>query len=159
MFDIGISEFGLIGAVALVVLGPEKLPRVARTVGTLLGRAQRYLADVKSEVSRQMDIDELRRMKETVQTSVQDVQSAVAKNLDEVNHEFEAAWSDVTAGLRAPTPQPGERHGAYLDPAGRARRLKPRASQAVPVWYRRQQGRARNRALSTAAARKRARGG
>ena len=52
MLDLGISKMALIGAVALVVIGPEKLPRVARTVGALLGRAQRYVADVKSEVNR-----------------------------------------------------------------------------------------------------------
>ena len=54
MFDIGISELGVIGVVALIVLGPEKLPKVARTVGNLLGRAQRYMADVKSKVNRQL---------------------------------------------------------------------------------------------------------
>ena len=54
----------LIGAVALIVIGPEKLPRVARTVGTLLGKAQRYVADVKAEVNRSMELDELRKMKD-----------------------------------------------------------------------------------------------
>ena len=53
MIDIGLSKMALIGAVALIVIGPEKLPRVARTVGTLLGKAQRYVADVKSEVNRE----------------------------------------------------------------------------------------------------------
>ena len=66
MFDIGLSKMALIGAVALVVIGPEKLPRVARMVGTMLGRAQRYVADVKAEVNRSMELDELRKMKETV---------------------------------------------------------------------------------------------
>jgi sec-independent protein translocase protein TatB len=55
MFDIGLSKMALIGAVALVVIGPEKLPRVARTVGTLLGKAQRYVSDVKAEVNRSMN--------------------------------------------------------------------------------------------------------
>jgi len=62
MIDIGLSKMALIGAVALIVIGPEKLPRVARTVGTLLGKAQRYVADVKSEVNRSMELDELRKM-------------------------------------------------------------------------------------------------
>ena len=68
MFDIGMSEIGLIGVVALVVLGPEKLPRVARTAGNLLGRAQRYLADVKAEVNRQIDLEELRNVKSSLET-------------------------------------------------------------------------------------------
>ena len=64
MIDIGISKLALIGAVALIVIGPEKLPRVARTVGTLLGKAQRYVSDVKAEVNRYMELDELKKMKE-----------------------------------------------------------------------------------------------
>ena len=54
MFDLGIEKMALIGVVALIVIGPEKLPRVARTVGTLLGKAQRYVSDVKAEVNRSM---------------------------------------------------------------------------------------------------------
>jgi sec-independent protein translocase protein TatB len=64
MIDLGISKMALIGAVALIVIGPEKLPRVARTVGTLLGKAQRYVNDVKAEVNRSMELDELRKMKD-----------------------------------------------------------------------------------------------
>jgi len=61
VIDLGISKMALIGAVALVVIGPEKLPRVARTVGTLIGKAQRYVADVKAEVNRSMDLEELKK--------------------------------------------------------------------------------------------------
>ena len=67
MIDLGISKLALIGAVALIVIGPEKLPRVARTVGALLGKAQRYVADVKAEVNRSMDLEELKRMKDSVE--------------------------------------------------------------------------------------------
>jgi Tat protein translocase TatB subunit len=67
----------LIGAVALIVIGPEKLPRVARTVGTLLGKAQRYVNDVKAEVNRSMELDELKKMKETVESAARDVESSV----------------------------------------------------------------------------------
>jgi sec-independent protein translocase protein TatB len=66
VIDLGISKMALIGAVALIVIGPEKLPRVARTVGALLGKAQRYVADVKAEVNRSMELDELKKMKDTV---------------------------------------------------------------------------------------------
>jgi len=74
MLDLGLSKMALIGAVALIVIGPEKLPRVARTVGTLLGRAQRYVNEVKDEVNRAMDIDELKRMKDTVEQAGHEVE-------------------------------------------------------------------------------------
>ena len=63
MFDIGFSELLVIGVVALIVIGPQKLPRVARTVGHLLGKAQRYVADVKAEVNRSIELEELKKMK------------------------------------------------------------------------------------------------
>jgi sec-independent protein translocase protein TatB len=61
MIDLGISKLAMIGAVALIVIGPEKLPKVARTVGSLLGKAQRYVADVKAEVSRSIELEELKK--------------------------------------------------------------------------------------------------
>ena len=66
MIDFGFDKIALIGAVALIVIGPEKLPRVARTVGTLLGKAQRYVADVKAEVNRSMELDELQEDEDAV---------------------------------------------------------------------------------------------
>ena len=72
MIDLGISKLALIGAVALLVIGPEKLPRVARMVGTLLGKAQRYVSDVKAEVNRSIELDELKKMKDTVESAARD---------------------------------------------------------------------------------------
>ena len=95
MLDLGISKMALIGAVALIVIGPEKLPRVARTVGTLLGKAQRYVADVKAEVNRAMDLDELKKMKESVEEAGREVE----KGLHSTKADFEKDWSSVTAGL------------------------------------------------------------
>jgi len=97
MIDIGISKLALIGAVALVVIGPEKLPRVARTVGTLLGKAQRYVADVKAEVNRSMELDELKKMKESVETAVHDVE----KSVHNTTAELEKDWRDATGDLEA----------------------------------------------------------
>lgn len=78
MFDIGFSELIMIGVVALIVIGPERLPKVARTAGHLYGRMQRYVSTVKSDISREMDLDELRRagqqFKESVESTVSDVQ-------------------------------------------------------------------------------------
>jgi sec-independent protein translocase protein TatB len=98
MIDLGISKLALIGAVALIVIGPEKLPRVARTVGALLGKAQRYVADVKAEVNRSMDLDELKRMKESVEGAARDVASSVQSGAND----FEKSWSEATSGLESP---------------------------------------------------------
>ena len=80
MIDLGIEKMMVISVVALIVIGPEKLPRVARTVGTLLGKAQRYVADVKAEVNRSMDLEELKKMKETVETAARDVMHTYAQH-------------------------------------------------------------------------------
>ncbi|MEP6702831.1 MAG: Sec-independent protein translocase protein TatB [Betaproteobacteria bacterium] len=78
MFDFGISEIMVIAVVALVVIGPERLPRVARTIGTLLGRAQRYVNDVKAEVTREMELDELRKLQSQMQDAARDIQQTVS---------------------------------------------------------------------------------
>ncbi len=92
MFDIGLSKMALIGAVALVVIGPEKLPRVARTVGMLLGRAQRYVTDVKAEVNRSMELDELRKMKDTMEGAARDVEQSIHSQ----KSDLESEWSKVS---------------------------------------------------------------
>ena len=93
MIDFGIDKLALIGAVALIVIGPEKLPRVARTVGTLLGKAQRYVNDVKAEVNRSMELDELRKMKDSVESAARDVENSVRSGAAD----FEKQWSDALA--------------------------------------------------------------
>lgn len=112
----------LIGVVALVVIGPEKLPRVARTMGTLLGKAQRYVADVKAEVNRSMDLDELRKMKDSVESAARDVEQSVQTT----TADFEKNWAEATAGLNSDGPQ-------WKDPAPLTRlHAKTGASNAVP---------------------------
>src|SRR6218665_179790 len=119
MIDIGLSKMALIGAVALIVIGPEKLPRVARTVGTLLGKAQRYVADVKAEVNRSMELDELKKMKDTVESAAREVHDSIQTSASA----FEKDWAeaiDSAAPLPSPTPTP---------PPCRARRRRcPRPS-------------------------------
>jgi len=82
----------MIGAVALIVIGPEKLPRLARTIGTLLGKAQRYVADVKSEVNRSMELDELKKMKDSVEGAARDVESSMQTSASD----FEKTWAETT---------------------------------------------------------------
>ena len=93
MIDIGVTKIAIIGGIALIVIGPEKLPGLAKTIGTLLGRARRYVADVKAEVNRSMDLDELKKMKETVESAARDVEQSIQSGTSD----FEKNWSEATS--------------------------------------------------------------
>lgn len=82
MFDIGFSELVVIGFVALIVIGPERLPKVARTLGHLLGRAQRYVSDVKSDINREIQLDELKKLQTQVTDSARELESSVRKEYE-----------------------------------------------------------------------------
>ena len=84
MFDVGFSELIVIALVALIVIGPERLPRVARTVGALLGRAQRYVNDVKADIQREVDLDELKSIRSTFQDAAKSVEQSVSQVGDEL---------------------------------------------------------------------------
>ena len=141
MLDLGIEKMVVIGAVALIVLGPEKLPRVARTVGTLLGKAQRYVNDVKAEVNRSMELEELRKMKDTVESAAREVEQSVSSAASE----FEKQWQDATSTAQS-LPEPTPAFPEYKHP-----KKKWRVKQgAVPHWYKARTG-VRTRALSGAA--------
>jgi len=89
MFDIGFSEIVVIGVVALVVIGPERLPKTARTLGHLFGRLQRYVSEVKADINREMELDELRKLQREMQGAAREFQQSVT-----------TAASDVQAGIR-----------------------------------------------------------
>ncbi|MCB5188405.1 Sec-independent protein translocase protein TatB [Methylobacillus caricis] len=84
MFDIAFSELVVIGVVALIVIGPEKLPKVARTVGLLLGRVQRYVNGVKSDISRELHFEELQRLQNEVRQGINQAESAVTREVDRI---------------------------------------------------------------------------
>lgn len=88
MFDIGFSELMVIAIVALIVIGPERLPKVARTLGHLLGRMQRYVNDVKSDISREMELDELRKLQSTIQDAAQSIEQSVSKEIRDTESEL-----------------------------------------------------------------------
>ncbi len=136
MIDLGISKMALIGAVALIVIGPEKLPKLARTLGALLGKAQRYVADVKAEVNRSMELDELKKMRETVEGAARDVETSIQTQASD----FEKSWSDATdSALESALPQYKHPHKNW--------RLK---QGAMPQWYKARNG-VRTKAQSGAA--------
>src|ERR1700674_4760272 len=84
MFDIGFSEIVVIGVVALIVIGPERLPKVARTLGHMFGRLQRYVNEVKADISREMELDELRKLQSEVQSAARDLESSMTNAAREV---------------------------------------------------------------------------
>jgi sec-independent protein translocase protein TatB len=138
MIDFGFDKLALISAVALIVIGPEKLPRVARTVGTLLGKAQRYVADVKAEVNRSIELEELKKMKTEFEDAAKNVERTVASEMQSTANEFSSAWqppadtvpalgSDAVATAPAPT---------YRHPK-KNWRLK---RGAMPQWYKQKNG-------------------
>lgn len=142
MIDLGISKIALIGAVALIVIGPEKLPRVARTVGTLLGKAQRYVNDVKQEVNRSMEMDEFKKMKETVEGAARDVEDSLKTSA----HDFEKSWATDTD-----TASSGELPGFDVPPEYRHPQKKWRLKRAaMPQWFKSRSG-VRTKAQSGAA--------
>jgi sec-independent protein translocase protein TatB len=146
MIDIGLTKMAIIGVVALVVIGPEKLPTVARMAGTLLGRAQRYLNQVKSEVSREIELDELRKMQKEFKDAASNVEKTIADNLADVEETIHTAWvpsSDATA-----TAVPSA--DRISDKAKLFRKKKLVRVSAVPTWYKQQSGR-KTRVISAAA--------
>ena len=91
MFDIGFSELVVIAIVALIVIGPERLPKVARTLGHLFGRMQRYVNDVKADISREMELGELKKM----QASMEDAARSMRDSVDSVNKEVSETGSEL----------------------------------------------------------------
>ena len=84
MFDVGFSELIVIAIVALVVIGPERLPRVARTAGLLFGRLQRYVNDVKADVSRELQLDELKKLQSDMQESARSFERSISSEIQTV---------------------------------------------------------------------------
>jgi sec-independent protein translocase protein TatB len=107
MFDIGFSELLVIGIVALVVIGPERLPKVARTVGVLFGRLQRYVTQVKSDISRELETAELGKVKAEFENAARSFKTDIESKATEVEREMREAQSSIEReldGVKAPAP-------------------------------------------------------
>ncbi len=113
MFDVGFSELIVIGVVALVVIGPERLPRVARTVGHLAGRLQRYVSDVKADINREMELEDLKKMRdslhETATSFEASVRSELASTEADLNKTAQALVEDKKADEPAAQSTPEEK--------------------------------------------------
>ena len=125
MFDFGFSELVVIGVVMLIVVGPERLPKVARTAGHLLGRLQRYVSDVKSDIQREMQLEELKKLQQQVQEQANQMETSVRAQVNSL----ETGVGETVAELKAELP--GEKPAAVASPiaaveqAGTAEAPKP----------------------------------
>jgi|SRR5687768_14384017 len=106
MFDIGFTELMVIGVVALIVIGPEKLPRVARTVGHLAGRLQRYVADVKADINREIELEELRKMRDSMQEAASKFETSVQSELNKTESELNKAVETAVQDKKPEEPKP-----------------------------------------------------
>ena len=102
MFDIGFSEIMVIAVVALIVIGPEKLPKTARTLGHLFGRLQRYVSDVKADINREIELDELRKLQQQVQTAAKDIETSMTSAAHEVESSVRTVASELNAAAEGP---------------------------------------------------------
>ncbi|HET6263251.1 MAG TPA: Sec-independent protein translocase protein TatB [Usitatibacter sp.] len=105
MFDIGFSELFVIGVVALVVIGPERLPKVARTMGVLFGRLQRYVGQVKADINREMELAELGKVKTEFESAARSFQSEVESQASEAERELRAATEEIDRQVSTPAPE------------------------------------------------------
>lgn len=94
MLDIGFSELMVIGVVALVVLGPERLPRVARTTGHLLGRFQRYVSEVKADINREIELSELKKLQTSVEDAARSIETTVKSEVHAAEQELRSVQSE-----------------------------------------------------------------
>jgi len=104
MFDISFAEMLVIGVVALIVLGPERLPRVARTVGHLFGRAQRYMNDVKNDIQREIELDELKRLKTSVEDTARSIEEAARTEMGQLQKDVTGADTNIESVATHPPP-------------------------------------------------------
>ena len=108
MFDVGFSEIVVIAIVALIVIGPERLPKVARTLGHLLGRMQRYVNDVKADISREMELEELRKLQASVQDAARSIEQSVNTEISATESQLNSIAASAADAAPAPTPSAAE---------------------------------------------------
>jgi sec-independent protein translocase protein TatB len=133
MFDIGFSELLVIAVVALIVIGPERLPKVARTLGHFFGRMQRYVNDVKADISREMELDELKKMQSSMEDAARSMRDSVHEEVTKTEGEFNQL---AQAAQPAPDPRPDETPAtpeAAAQPSPQQRELALDTSQHAPA--------------------------
>jgi len=140
MIDLGLTKLAVIGVVALIVIGPEKLPKVARMAGTLYGRAQRYLNEVKSEVTREIELEELKNLQKEVQDAAQAIKSDVENSISQNVADVESAWHDTPTSSSSTSSFSGATTDDLSRKAKEFRRKKLVRNSAIPGWYKQRHG-------------------
>jgi sec-independent protein translocase protein TatB len=125
MFDIGFSELMVIAVVALIVIGPERLPKVARTVGHLFGRMQRYVSDVKADISREMELDELRKLQASMQDAARSIEQSVSKEISATESELHKLAEVSSPAVEAPAAGGAELQAPVADPPDQPPAARP----------------------------------
>lgn len=120
MFDFGFSELVVIGVVMLIVVGPERLPKVARTAGHLLGRVQRYVSDVKSDIQREMQLEELKKLQEQVRHQAQELEASVRTGVAGVESGIGETVTEVRSILPQSSASDSPASTAAASPSGAA---------------------------------------
>jgi sec-independent protein translocase protein TatB len=137
MFDIGFSELMVIAVIALVVIGPERLPRVARTLGHLAGRLQRYVTDVKADINREIELDELRKMRDSMKQAASSLEGSVREGLNSAETEINRITESAQEALKDPSEEvKPPQEGATPDPQAAPpdwREAKPAQEEAKPA--------------------------
>ncbi|MBM3358316.1 MAG: Sec-independent protein translocase subunit TatB [Betaproteobacteria bacterium] len=129
MFDIGFTELLLIAVVALIVIGPERLPSVARTLGHLFGRMQRYVSDVKADISREMELDELKKLHSSMEDAARSFESSVTTGISDTEAELNRIAQDAQSGAE-PAPAAAKPDAPEPEPEPDAAREPPAKTQA-----------------------------
>jgi sec-independent protein translocase protein TatB len=129
MFDVGVSEIFVIGVVALIVIGPERLPRVAKTMGHLFGRLQRYVSDVKADINREIELEELRKLKSTMQDAARSLEQTVNSQVNFIESEVKQAGGEIEKQVESAV---APVRGIQLMPAVTAMTEEPQADKGAP---------------------------
>ena len=134
MFDIGFSELMVIAVVALIVIGPERLPKVARTLGHLFGRMQRYVNDVKADISREMELEELKKLQASMQDAARSFEQSVTREVHATESELQKIAQQANPTAPEPdysgTPESPTHAGATVVPPGVSAEPTPREPSA-----------------------------
>jgi sec-independent protein translocase protein TatB len=138
MFDVGFSEIVLIAVVALIVIGPEKLPKVARTLGHMFGRLQRYVNEVKADINREIELDELRKLQTQVQDAARDIEqsmSGAAREAESGLRSVEEQLNAAETANAAPEAKP-ETPSTVSTPSSEAAKAEPQRQASLPGFER-----------------------
>jgi len=108
MFEITFSELVVIAVVALIVIGPERLPTVARTTGRLFARMRRYIIEIKTDIAREIELDELKRARGDLEASARSMEQTVARETDGVREQLDEIAAVSGPSRSAPAAEPAK---------------------------------------------------